>query len=144
MVNSLLKDIKSFKGTFPRDMLPRPKTFPFSAVCNLDTSTESGSHWVALYIGKDGIGYYMDSYGRPPITDDILTFLDTNCRNGWAYSPLILQSIDSSVCGYYAVLFIRIITNGIEYCDYLNIFNSDPFYNDQLVKLLVDSIDSTI
>ena len=52
-----------FKGVFPADLIPRLNDLSPYAILNLDTSKESGSHWVA--IAKDGDNTYIyDSFGR--------------------------------------------------------------------------------
>jgi len=59
---SLLKS--KFAGVFPADQIPKlAKRSPY-AIVNLDTSDESGSHWIAL-ARKDGKVYFYDSFGRP-------------------------------------------------------------------------------
>jgi hypothetical protein len=59
---SLLKS--KFAGVFPADQIPKlTKRTPY-AIANLDTSDESGSHWIAL-ARKDGKVYFYDSFGRP-------------------------------------------------------------------------------
>lgn len=54
-----------FKGVFPSDKIPKLHDLSPYCILNLDKSTESGSHWVALakHIGtNDSILY--DSFGR--------------------------------------------------------------------------------
>lgn len=52
-----------FKGVYPSDKIPKLNDLSPYAILNLDTSKESGSHWVA--IAKHGnITYLYDSFGR--------------------------------------------------------------------------------
>lgn len=52
-----------FKGVFPSDKIPKLNDLSPYAILNLDTSKESGSHWVA--IAKHGDDTYLyDSFGR--------------------------------------------------------------------------------
>jgi hypothetical protein len=52
-----------FKGVFPSDKIPKLNDLSPYAILNLDRSTESGSHWVA--IAKHGDNTYLyDSFGR--------------------------------------------------------------------------------
>jgi hypothetical protein len=52
-----------FKGVFPSDKIPRLNDLSPYCILNLDKSTESGSHWVALAKnGRDSILY--DSFAR--------------------------------------------------------------------------------
>ena len=56
-------EIPHFRGAFMRDILPQ---YPFnveSGIVNLNTSDQSGSHWVCYYRnGSDR--FYFDSYGQ--------------------------------------------------------------------------------
>lgn len=70
---SLLKS--KFAGVFPADQIPKlTKRTPY-AIANLDTSNESGSHWIAL-ARKDGKVYFYDSFGRP--NESILPLLKSS------------------------------------------------------------------
>ena len=52
-----------FKGVYPSDKIPKLNDLSPYAILNLDTSKESGSHWVA--IAKHGNNTYLyDSFGR--------------------------------------------------------------------------------
>ena len=55
-----------FKGVFPSDKIPKLNDLNQYCILNLDSSEESGSHWIALakcvYPSKDSIIY--DSFGR--------------------------------------------------------------------------------
>ena len=52
-----------FKGVFPSDKIPKLHDLTPYCILNLDKSTESGSHWVAL--AKDGTNSILyDSFGR--------------------------------------------------------------------------------
>lgn len=52
-----------FKGVFPSDKIPKLNSLSKYCILNLDKSTESGSHWVALAHCKEGAMLY-DSFGR--------------------------------------------------------------------------------
>jgi hypothetical protein len=52
-----------FKGVYPSDKIPRLSDLAPYCILNLDTSKQSGSHWVAL--AKDGDRSILyDSFGR--------------------------------------------------------------------------------
>lgn len=142
-INAFLKDVPNFIGTYPSDMLPAKVERPFSLICNLDDSYSEGSHWVAIFIEANGDAYFFDSYGREPPPQDIEEYLFNN-GNSVAYSPLTLQAVTSEVCGHYVILFIYLMSYGVEYCTFLSLFNRNPTYNDLLVKSIVNSIDPSI
>jgi hypothetical protein len=52
-----------FKGVFPSDKIPVLNDLKPYAIVNLDKSTESGSHWIAVAYGGDKT-YIYDSFGR--------------------------------------------------------------------------------
>jgi hypothetical protein len=53
-----------YKGTFPADKIPPLSAMTPYAIINLDTSYQSGSHWISLALLAGGkiVGY--DSFGR--------------------------------------------------------------------------------
>lgn len=52
-----------FKGVFPSDKIPQLNKLRSYAILNLDNSSQSGSHWIAVaLVNKDLIVY--DSFGR--------------------------------------------------------------------------------
>ena len=52
-----------FRGVFPSDKIPQLNDLSKYAILNLDKSTESGSHWIAVAKIGDEILVY-DSFGR--------------------------------------------------------------------------------
>lgn len=101
-----LSKTPNFLDVFASDTLPlKIRKFPVSLIVNLDKQSQKGSHWVAIFIDGARTGYYFDSYGLPPFLPSIRRFLSYNCRK-WTYGRRQLQSIDSSVCGQYCVLYL--------------------------------------
>jgi hypothetical protein len=47
-INNYLKNFPQFKGTYPRDMLPKINHLPSGIVINTDPSNKPGEHWVAM------------------------------------------------------------------------------------------------
>ena len=52
-----------FQGVYSCDTLP-PK--PELLVCNTDPHDKPGTHWIAIYVDKNGRGEYFDSFGMEP------------------------------------------------------------------------------
>ena len=94
-----------FKGVLARDQLiSMPNIQPRSLfICNLDNSDEPGSHWVAVLFTKSRVEYF-DSYGLPPIFDDLKFFL---LRYGTklSYNSIQLQGMDTTMYGNYCIIF---------------------------------------
>jgi hypothetical protein len=55
-----------FRGVFPSDKIPKLNDLKPYCILNLDKSTQSGSHWIALakILGKDESSVVYDSFGR--------------------------------------------------------------------------------
>jgi hypothetical protein len=123
---------RSFKQCLPIDHLNEPSTFPSSYVVNLDTSDESGSHWVAFYFLRNNLTLYFDSYGNPPP----LIINNKNVkRNVNAY-----QSLEADTCAHHCIVFIYFISLGYsleQYCKLLDsISNPDLFVQTFVQKLI--------
>jgi len=63
-----LKDVRSFLGVFPSNMLLRSVTQCYMVIINADPHTEKGSHWIAVhFLPKSSSAYFFDSYGIVPL-----------------------------------------------------------------------------
>nr|CAD7578487.1 unnamed protein product [Timema californicum] len=49
-------------GVFPADQLPARIARPAALVINIDPNTKPGTHWVPIFIDKNGVGEYFDSH----------------------------------------------------------------------------------
>lgn len=120
ILNSLPDCSDIFKGVYPRDIFLRQEiTYPSVFVCNTDNSSQPGTHWVAVYFSEKRKCEYFDSYGIPPINDDMhikLSAIDSNYKRNCH----VLQSWDTNVCGIYCIVYalmkckgcsLRVITN---------------------------------
>ena len=107
-INSCLSSLRTFKGTFACDNLPKlNQKRPFSFVANTDKKSGPGKHWVAFYIGEQQIEYF-DSFGR----DLLPCFRKYIGSRNYIYNDKRLQSFLSTVCGHYCIFFIYHRTNG--------------------------------
>src|SRR6266852_1018214 len=97
-INYLLSDSDCFIGTYARDILPKNqiKTKPCALIINTDESAKPGQHWISLFLSKDGVAEYFDSFGFSFIHDDILKFLKKNKINKIIYNSKQLQSVTTS------------------------------------------------
>src|SRR5258708_17738797 len=104
-INYLLSDYKCFKGTNPRDLLPKkPIKKPFAIIFNSDDSNNPGQHWISLFVLNNGNAEYFDSFGIHPLHEDVIKFLSINNVNNITYNPKQLQSVTTATCGAYCVL----------------------------------------
>lgn len=120
-----LRNVRSFLGVFPSDLLPHSIKRSGTIIINTDPHTERGSHWLAILIKpKSSSAYFFDSYGLPPIISDIHAFLKRNCTV-WEYNKVHLQGLTSTVCGQYCCLFALYMDRGYTPQEFVGLFKAD-------------------
>ena len=89
----------SFRGVYAIDEMKSIKSvsYPSSFVIDLDPSYKPGSHWVAVYFDKNGVGEYFDSFARYP-PHEVVHFLRSH-----AFKRMAIQSCASARTFYYDV-----------------------------------------
>ena len=87
---------KIFYGVYPANKIPKLRSLPALIVCNTDTSSRPGEHWIVLYVDENYRGEYFDSMGRFQ-TKWFKTFLEVNCT-AWIWNDKQLQSLISKLC----------------------------------------------
>jgi hypothetical protein len=103
-----LRDVNSFLGVFPSDLLPHSVTRPGTLIVNADSHAQTGSHWLAISIQPVSYTvFFMDSFGLPPsafVAQEITVFLTRNCAV-FDHNRVRLQGLYSRTCGKYCWLF---------------------------------------
>ena len=122
-----------FRGVFPRDQIPINIQYPSCLIVNTHVSEQVGEHWLAVYYDKIGIANFFDSYGNHPDYFGLKKYLDYT-STGWNYNSKCIQSLNTSFCGYYCLLFILSRSRNISLHDFLKYFKSD---NDKEIKKLI-------
>jgi hypothetical protein len=122
---------KYFLDVFPSDQLPMQITkFPTCFIANVDSSGESGSHWLAFYISTAHNIEFFDSYGNAPtffegdISDYVSSFPNVK------YNPQMLQSNATAVCGQYCIYYLYTKCRGRTLKDFLSSFINKHICND--------------
>lgn len=120
--------LPNFRGVFMRDTLPSggPRQTECGIV-NLNTSQQSGSHWVCYFKSDDQHHriIYFDSFGQiTPI--EIQKYLKTkeefDKKTGVIQRNTdIVQSINSSVCGHLCLNVLDALTKGLSFQHTINI-----------------------
>jgi hypothetical protein len=137
-IRKLLINVKTFIGVYPRDLIPQNvKTRPASLIINTDASDKPGEHWIAIYLNENGSGEYFDSYGLPPLHNEISFYMNSMCPLGWAYNPITLQCLSCITCGHYCVLYVKIRNLNYTYCDFISLFTNNLNKNEKIVKKFV-------
>ena len=98
---------KKFGGIFSKDTLKFVKEpLPQLIICNTDVSTQSGKHWILLYIDEkcleyfDTLGNDINYYGL-----ELLHFLKLTKVKKYKRVPKRIQPINSSMCGEYCLYY---------------------------------------
>jgi len=117
-----------FQGVYSVDTLP-PN--PRLLVCNTDPSTKPGSHWIAIYVDKNGRGDYFDSFGRAP-NREFEDYMNKHCRV-WTFNRKQLQSVISRFCGFYCCFFCLFRSRCVDMINIVKHFTSDTALNDSIV-----------
>ena len=102
-ITKLLKNIRTFRGVYCKDLMPHNPKKGESMVVNLqDSSDGNGTHWVAMVYGKDY--QYFDPFGIYP--PDVITDYMKKGNGGVIYKSCKIQQLDSVMCGYYCCYYI--------------------------------------
>ena len=106
-----LRNVKSFLGVYPSDLLPHSIVQSFTVIINAEPHTEKGSQWLVIHFEpKASSAYYFDSYGIP-LVPAIHAFLRRNCTV-WFYNTVQLQGLTSTVCSHYRCIFALYVDRG--------------------------------
>jgi hypothetical protein len=99
-----LRNVSSFLGVFPSDVLPRTVRLG-TLIVNTNRYTDTGSHWLASQIQtRSSKIYYFDSYGLPPLIPAVQSFINRSCTV-WDYNSVQLQGPATEVCCKYCCLY---------------------------------------
>ena len=124
-ITSTLKDIPTFLGVYPSDLLPTSIHKTGTVIANADPHTREGSHWLAIHFEYPfSTAFYFDSYGRAPSVPDILSFIK-RISAIWAYNTSSLQGPTSVVCGHYCCLFTLYTDMDITPLQFVRLFTAD-------------------
>lgn len=126
-----------FKGVFACDEIPYHVKNPSAYIVNLATKSETGSHWVALYIDKNKHCYYFDSFGLPPTNKHILTFIKKNAIHT-IYNKQQFQHITSTKCGLYCCTFIKCLLTGKPIRSFVSKFSTNLYINEIIITRMFE------
>lgn len=105
-------EIKTFCGAFAYDEIPKLPNGEWSIIVNTAPSSDPGEHWIAI-IFKDGVTYFMDSYGREvdvrenTFSSSFVRKVMSIVRGYLVCNRKLLQQLTSNACGYYALYFVE-------------------------------------
>jgi hypothetical protein len=114
-IEGLLQTCPLFKGVFSCNNIPASlsNNDSFSIVCNLSKVEEPGTHFITIVCFKDYV-LYIDSIGMHCFNLDITRFL-LNLNRTIFYNTKKIQSITSTYCGMYCVMYILHFNTPLHY-----------------------------
>ena len=122
---------KNKHGVFPRNRLP-DCSFPGLYIVNVDLAGQPGSHWFLICVDGHCNGLFFDYLGSSqPYTRKVKKIIHNDAI---IVTDDRLQSLDSNVCGGYALYFARELAKGTDICSMMLPFT--PYHtvrNDEYV-----------
>ena len=116
------KNEPGFNGDFSRDNLPH-KIKDGAYVINLDEYSDTGTHWVALYVNNK-TATYLDSFGIEHIPNENKKFINNKNIIANIYR---VQNYDSIMCVFFCVRFINYIFMSKSLTENTNLFSPNSF-----------------
>jgi len=108
-------------------------------IINFDNESGAGNHWVCLstHMSKDRDPFYADSFGQPPPIK-VHTFVSNLKPKQLNYWDKQLQSLNSTICGWYCVLVCDMMNQyymkGLGFNDFINDFKKMGWNYDRQEK----------
>ena len=139
VLSQILTRTRNFIGVYAENELKylTVTSFPSFIVCNIDKSSEPGSHWIALGIFRhslevfDSSGFKIFLWSRVPC--NLLNFIHKLSLTRKVIVSNRLQSIKSTLCGFYCILYI-LARNCITLRQINSLFSKRLAQNDLVIK----------
>lgn len=129
-----------FKGVFACNNLPTHIHLPALMIVNLSKNTESGTHWVSIYVDRFSNGYYFDSFGMPPRNKFIIQYLETHTKT-FHFNDKQLQHISSVKCGKYCCVFAISILKYRTIDKFIIKFSKNLFINELVIENMYNNLN---
>ena len=145
-INEDLADCENFLGTFAIDEILhiKIKQYPVQMVINFDKRENVGTHWIALSMYNNRI-FICDPLGGLNIPasfpKELLIFLQTMVFQKQLFVTRQLQCLNSDTCGYYCILFIKIMCLNNRFSDFITLFDNDCNNNDIKIHKLINKME---
>ena len=139
----LIRKLQStYVGVVAVDELPQTSLRPLAIVVNSDPASKPGTHWMCIYLFSNGTGEFFDTFGRYP-DSPVVDYLNKQAQVGWTYNRRHVQSIISTLCGGYCLLYLECRNKNrahtmSQIVDRLFPY-TDPWLNDTRVRYLIKS-----
>ena len=121
------------RDVYSRDNLPERSSVEIkdgAYVINLDEYSDTGTHWVALYVQNNDVTYF-DSFKVEYVPKEIKAFISNkNIKT----NIFRIQAYDSVMCGYFCTGSIDFMLAGKTLTDFKNLFLPKNFKkNDHII-----------
>lgn len=124
---------KYFIGVFARDKAPVTfNKIPCLYIVNTDTSTEKGSHWLAIFVDHGRHVEFFDPYGMHPIVYDMFDYVK-KISICWTYNNVKIQSHSSQYCGQICLFFLYLRSRNYSLYDISHLFSKDYIENEKII-----------
>jgi len=123
--------LKFHVGVYASDLLPEKCRKPAAIIMNDMSSNYAGRHWSCAFLPARGRGEYFCSYGLSPTVPNHVKFLKRHSKN-YTFNRKILQSMGSTYCGLYCVLFLANRMSKVSMSKFLTCYGSDTELNDRI------------
>ena len=140
-LSHLLTGTRNFIGIYAEDELQNLiiTSFPSFLVCNIDKSSQPGSHWIALGIFRQKIEVYDSSgfkfflWSRVPC--HLLNFIHKLSLTRRVLVSKRIQSFKSTLCGFYCIFYV-LARNCVTFEKLQSFFSAKLVRNDSVIKNL--------
>ena len=120
-IQKYCQTLTRFNSVYSRDNPAKIKDRVY--VINLDEYSDTGIHWIALYVLNNDVTYF-DSFRVEHIPKEIKTFIGNKNVKTNIFKK---QEYDSIMCGYFFIGFIDFILVGKSLTDLTNLFSRNNF-----------------
>ena len=120
-IQNYYKNEPRFNGVYSRDNFPKIKNGIY--IINLNEYTDTGTHWIAVFVKNNGV-IYFDSFGVEYIPKEVKKFIGNKDIKTNIFR---IQACNSIMCGYFCILFVEFMFTGKTLSDFTNLFSPSDF-----------------
>lgn len=129
----MLKYERNFLGCFDIKQLPPfPQVFPCSLI------VRKGYHWLSLIFTRRKKCFYFDSFGEKIKDKCLITYLRKYHFISIVRSIRQIQADSSDKCGFFCVLFIKLVKTLSDFKHFLLLFYKNKLLrNDSILEYIL-------
>ena len=117
---------------YAADRIPKVISRPCALIINTDNHNLPGKHWCAIFIDRNGLGTFFDSYGLPPLNIHHHNAIRKNSVK-YKWNAVCLQQDESRVCGHYCCVFLFHMCLKSSLKTFNDQFSQNKYLNDKKV-----------